>query len=72
MHANSGLPLTALSRKNRTEAMVNRAYELARQGHRSQMIEAVLAANGFPAAGPTPVSLAHAPEQFLRVFNFSL
>jgi replicative DNA helicase len=39
-----------MSRKDRIEAMLKRAYELASQGHRPQMIEAVLAANGFPEA----------------------
>jgi hypothetical protein len=39
-----------MSRKDRIEAMLKRAYELASQGHRPQMIEAILAANGFPEA----------------------
>jgi hypothetical protein len=39
-----------MSRKDRIEAMLKRAYEMASQGHRPQMIEAVLAANGFPEA----------------------
>lgn len=30
--------------------MLDRARELARYGHRPQMIESVLAANGFPEA----------------------
>jgi hypothetical protein len=40
----------AMSRKDRVEAMLKLACELASQGHRPQMIEAMLAANGFPEA----------------------
>jgi hypothetical protein len=40
----------AMSRTDRIEAMLKSAYELASQGHRPQMIETVLAANGFPEA----------------------
>jgi hypothetical protein len=39
-----------MSRTDRIEAMLKRACELAIQGHRPQMIEALLAANGFPEA----------------------
>lgn len=39
-----------MRRDERIAAMLDRARELARQGHRAPMIEAVLAANGFPEA----------------------
>jgi hypothetical protein len=39
-----------VERRDRIKAMLKRAYELASQGRRPQMIEAVLAANGFPEA----------------------
>jgi hypothetical protein len=39
-----------VSRKDRIEAMLKRAYELASQGHRPQMIEALLVANGYSEA----------------------
>jgi hypothetical protein len=41
---------TRMQRENRIAEMLKMARELAGHGHRPQMIEAVLAANGFPEA----------------------
>ena len=39
-----------MRRDDRTDSMLKMARELARHGHRLQMIEAVLEANGFQGA----------------------